>query len=97
MKRTVVVFLLTLLAVITLLAAAPILGVILSQTVAAALHCQVDEGSFHPCLYGGRDIGGVLYDLFVLGWLMILTIPILFIALLTWVGVAISLATRRKA
>ena len=79
-NRILVGALLALLAIVTLAVAAPILGVIFTAVTASALHCQVDEGSVHPCLYVGHDIGPLLYDLGVLGWLMIVTIPILFVA-----------------
>ena len=95
-KRIIVGTLLALLAIITLLAASPILGVIFTAVVASALHCQVDEGSVHPCLYLGHDIGPLLYNLGVGGWLMIITLPILFICFVLWVGVAIIFFTRRR-
>lgn len=96
LKRIIVGVLLALLAVTTLLAVAPILGVIFTGVVASTLHCQVDEGSVHACFYSGRDIGPLLYQLGVLGWLMIVTIPILFIALPIWVGVGYVFITRRR-
>ena len=45
-------------------------------TVGDHYGCQVDEGSIHPCIVNGEDIGDTLYTLGVLGWLGIATIPI---------------------
>ncbi len=98
MKRRVLIgSLLALLAVITFIAAAPILSVIVGGVVASALHCPLDEGSVHPCFYRGHDIGPTLYALGVLGWLMLVTIPVLFFALLGWIGVAIVWIAQRRA
>lgn len=96
-QRLLIGSLLTLLAIITFIAAAPILSVVVSGVVASALHCPLDEGSIHPCFYHGRDIGSTLYTLGVLGWLMLFTIPVLFVSLLGWIGVAIVWITRRRA
>lgn len=96
-RRILIGGLLALLAVITFIAAAPILSVILSGIVASSLHCPLDEGSIHPCFYRGRDIGPTLYDLAVFGWLMLFTIPVLFITLLGWIGVVIVWVARRRA
>lgn len=96
-QRIIIGTLLALLAVITLIAASPILGVIFAGVVASALHCPLDEGSVHPCFYRGHDIGPTLYDLGVLGWLMLVTIPILFFALVSWIGIAIVWVAHRRA
>ena len=61
---------------ILLIAALPLIGVAIAGEIAAANGCQLDEGSAHPCIVNGRDIGGTLYSLGVLGWLMIATIPL---------------------
>jgi hypothetical protein len=45
-------------------------------TIAEMNGCQLDEGSVHPCMVNGRDIGQTLYTFGVLGWLGIATIPI---------------------
>lgn len=63
------------LAVIGLLALAPLLSVLVASFVASAAGCRLDEGSVHPCLVLGADRGEALYTMFVLGWLMLLTLP----------------------
>lgn len=79
MKRAVVAY-----VGVVLFALAPILVAIGSGSVAHALGCQVDEGSVHPCVVAGMNWGPLFYDLGVLGWLFLVTLPlggILFVAL----------------
>lgn len=78
---------LILLGLIMLLALAPVGSVVLAGAVANTYGCRVDEGSAHPCLIGGKDYGGTLYSLGVLGWLMLLTLPAGAIAGLVWLVV----------
>lgn len=63
---------------------APVGSVLIAGTVANTFGCKVDEGSVHPCLIGGKDYGQLLYTLGVLGWLMLVTLPIGLLALLVW-------------
>jgi len=62
--------------IILLVAFAPLLGVMWVGFVADANGCRVDEGSPHPCIVNGEDIGQTLYSVGVMGWLMIATIPL---------------------
>jgi hypothetical protein len=63
---------------------------------AQAYGCDLDEGSIHPCIANGRDIGSDLYTLFVLGWLSLATIPIgLGVLALYLVGVGVFFLIRR--
>jgi hypothetical protein len=61
---------------ILLLAFSPFIGAMAAGTIANAYGCQLDEGSIHPCMVNGRDIGQTLYTFGVLGWLGLATIPI---------------------
>ena len=61
---------------ILLLAFSPFIGAMIAGTIADTYGCQLDEGSVHPCLVNGRDIGETLYAFGVLGWLGLATIPI---------------------
>ncbi len=63
------------LALIVLVALAPIFAVILCSVIANAYGCRVDEGSVHPCIINGEDYGEQLYALGVSGWLMLATLP----------------------
>lgn len=77
------------LVVIIVLAALPIIGLVIAGTIADANGCRVDEGSVHPCIVGGVDMGSMLYSLGVLGWMMLLSIPGGILAVGVWVIVLI--------
>ncbi|WP_343840735.1 hypothetical protein [Bowmanella denitrificans] len=54
----------------------PIGCVYLSEAIASIVGCSVGEASTQSCELLGIDIGGLLYMLFVSGWLGIITIPV---------------------
>ncbi|MGU3495668.1 hypothetical protein ACLBXM_16635 [Xanthobacteraceae bacterium A53D] len=83
------------LAVATLLIWLPFLGVVGAIVTAEVLGCRLNEGNAHPCLLFGRDIGDTLYSLFVMGWLMLLTAPLMVITALLWSGLALRRLWRR--
>ncbi len=59
--------------------------------------CRLDEAGTYPCVVAGVDVGGLLSFLFVLGWLMLVTIPVGVLAgsggLVAWV---VWLVSRRR-
>src|SRR6266478_866651 len=63
------------LVLIAAFAFAPVGSVMLCAWIANAYGCKVDEGSVHPCIINGHDYGELLYDLGVMGWFMLVTIP----------------------
>jgi len=70
--------------VILAFAFAPIGSVMLCGAIANAYACKVDEGSVHPCIINGHDYGHLLYTLGVLGWLMLVTLPVGLFAFVVW-------------
>ncbi len=66
---------------ILLLAFSPLISTMVAGTIAGHYGCDLDEGSVHPCIVNGRDIGGTLYTMGVLGWLALGTIPVGLIAI----------------
>jgi hypothetical protein len=60
---------------IAIVALAPIGSVVACGLIANAHGCRVDEGSVHPCIVDGKDYGPLLYQLGVMGWLMLVTLP----------------------
>lgn len=64
------------LVVIVLLAALPLIGALTAGWLAEANGCALNEGSTNPCIIMGADWGEALYTLFVLGWLMLATMPL---------------------
>ena len=65
-------------------ALAPVGSVMLCAGIANAYECKVDEGSVHPCIINGHDYGALLYDLGVMGWLMLVTLPGGLLAFVFW-------------
>lgn len=73
----------------------PIISAMVAGTIADRYGCDLDEGSIHPCIVNGEDIGDTLYTLGVLGWLALATIPLGMIALAVYIiGVAIFYLVR---
>lgn len=62
-------------AVIALWMFLPIILSLIAGMVANSFGCRLDEGSVHPCLAFGKDIGGVLYFWGMLGWFALATFP----------------------
>lgn len=77
------------LALIVVVALAPIGSVVACGLIANANGCRVDEGSVHPCIINGQDYGHLLYTLGVLGWLMLVTLPAGVFAFVIWLIIVI--------
>ena len=88
-------FLALTLVLILLFAASPLISVALSMAVASGLGCVLNEGDAHPCPFLGIDLGYALYDLFVMGWFFLVTIPVGAVLLIGWLIAAIGLAFAR--
>jgi hypothetical protein len=72
------------LVLIVLFAFAPVGSVMLCGWIANTYGCKVDEGSVHPCIIGGHDYGELLYCLGILGWLMLVTLPVGALTFVLW-------------
>jgi hypothetical protein len=91
-----VLYLLALFAILAF-AFAPIGSVMLCAGIANAYGCKVDEGSVHPCIINGHDYAELLYDLGVLGWFMLVTLPAGALAFIFWlIALILHRATWRK-
>jgi hypothetical protein len=77
-RGTIIALLIHALVIFTILCIAfsPLVSVAIAGSIANANGCQLDEGSVHPCLVNGKDMGETLYTMGVLGWLMLATIPL---------------------
>lgn len=75
---------------IALVALLPVLSVAIAGGIASLADCRLDEGNVHPCVILGADFGGLLYGMGVLGWLMLVTLPLGALAgfgwVLVWIG-----------
>jgi hypothetical protein len=69
---------------IAVFAAWPIASVVIASTIASWNGCTLHEGFVNPCVVGGRDIGGTLYSMGVMGWFMIATLPMGVILFVLW-------------
>jgi hypothetical protein len=83
------------LVLVTLISFAPLISLVVAGTTASVLGCQVDEGSVHPCVVGGVDIGETLSTSMVLGWLMFVTWPGVLVSLALWAVVVARWISRR--
>lgn len=72
------------LVLILLFAALPVISVALSSIIAETSGCALNEARAHPCMFLGVDAGELLYALFVMGWLMLFTIPAGVVLLGVW-------------
>lgn len=53
---------------------APLASVFLAGLIADLNNCELHEGFVQPCVVLGLDIGGVLYNMVALGWLMLISL-----------------------
>jgi len=77
------------LVVIVLLSALPLIGALIAEWLAQSNGCALNEGSTNPCIIMGADWGEALYTLFVLGWLMLATMPLGMVAIMVMIVVLI--------
>lgn len=77
-----------LLALATAVAWAPLVSVVAASAMASLAGCELNEAGPTPCIVGGRDVGGVLVTMFVLGWLMLATAPFMIATIVGWVLLA---------
>lgn len=82
-------------ALVTIVAWAPAVAVVVAYTVAGWAGCQVDEASAHSCLIGPVDVGGLLYLMGVSGWYFLATWPVAFLAVLFWTIALIVVVGKR--
>jgi hypothetical protein len=81
--------------IIVVLVCSPLLSVAIASGVAWSAGCTVHEASTSPCLIAGIDVGGTLYDMAVMGWLIFATMPLGAVAVAGWT-VAWAVTARRQ-
>jgi len=64
--------------VIAFLGVLPLLIALLAGAIANLAKCELDEGSVHPCVIAGKDVGNLLYTMGVGGWFTLMTLPAAF-------------------
>jgi hypothetical protein len=86
-------FIIGIYSLIVLFTTAPIISVVIASTIASKCGCRLDEGNVHSCMVLGHDLGPLLYQMFVAGWFMLLTIPS---GLLAFVAFTITVVVEAK-
>ena len=76
---------------IVLFATAPLISAFIAGGIADLLGCTVNEGGATECLFRGADIGQTLAEMFVLGWLAFVTLPLGLGALAIWLIATLSI------
>ncbi len=56
--------------------------------------CRVDEANTYPCPLAGFDVGGLLYALLMMGWLLIPLLPFMALTLLLVLGLGLAALVR---
>jgi hypothetical protein len=74
------------------LGVAPLMTAMLASAVAQCAKCKLSEAGVGPCVIAGKDVGNLLYAMFVSGWLLLITFPG---ALLAALGYSVYLLVRR--
>lgn len=74
----------------------PAISVISSSLIADAYDCPLHEGFANPCVINGADWGETLAGMFVAGWFMLMTLPVLVFALVVWISVEIIAVLRAR-
>lgn len=94
------VFFLLALVLTLLLAVAPLIVTLGAGTYAANHGCVLHEGFVNPCIVDGQDIGQTLYQLGMVGWFAIATLPLglgaAAILILVWIITAVAARKRAK-
>ncbi|MBT9246111.1 hypothetical protein KM031_17665 (plasmid) [Gemmobacter fulvus] len=82
-----------LLILMVVIGIAPLVSVALAGLIAESNGCALHEGFAQPCIVFGADIGGVLYTMAVMGWLMLISLFFLGGGLLglAWEGILLVL------
>ncbi|MCC5985766.1 MAG: hypothetical protein JJU42_15530 [Rhodobacteraceae bacterium] len=78
------------LAVIAFVALLPVISVLIAGGIATLGGCELNEGFVNPCVFFGVDLGGLLYGMGVMGWFMLLSLPMGALAAAGWVAVWIG-------
>lgn len=70
--------------VIGFLGLIPLLMAMLAGAVANCGKCQLSEAGVGPCMIAGKDVGKMLYAMFVSGWFSLITLPAALLATLIY-------------
>lgn len=72
--------------VLIVLGLAPMMIAVIAAEIASRHGCTLHEGFPAPCIIGGKDWGPTLLSMGILGWLGIVTSPLLLAGLIVHLG-----------
>lgn len=73
-------------AALTVVASLPIVAFVAGAWIASSLGCRIDEGSVHPCVLHGHDVGGTLLAMTLIGGLAsFFTAPVVIFTSVMWI------------
>ncbi len=81
---------------IVVLCLSPMISLFIAGGIASHYGCTLHEGFVNPCVVAGRDIGGTLYTMGVMGWMMLFTLPIGAAVLVAWIVAEIVARMRAR-
>jgi hypothetical protein len=85
------------LVAIVLLAALPVLSLVLAAAFASGFECTLNEGDIHPCVVLGLDFGQLLYIMSLGGLITALVaVPLAAMLLAVWLIVLMVLLLLRR-
>jgi hypothetical protein len=84
------------LSLIVLIGFSPFISVCIAGAIADAHGCRLDEAAIYPCIIGGRDWGGLLGTMSLMGWAGLITIPGAVSVLFLWGLVTLLLFVLRR-
>ena len=74
----------------------PLVVAILGAAMAGVLGCQVSEAGPTPCFVAGFDWGNLLLNMVMMGWLALVSVPILMVILGLWAATESWSHVRRR-
>jgi hypothetical protein len=74
----------------------PIVPTLIAGAIATANGCRLDEGSPHPCIVRGSDIGHTLYSMGLMFWFGMITLPLGALGLLLSLAWLVQRAVSRR-
>lgn len=81
-----------------LICLAPLISTAVAGWIASSHGCTLHEGFVNPCVINGTDYGQMLYQMGVMGWLMLATIPIAAGLIALWIiAEIVRLVHKRRA
>jgi hypothetical protein len=85
------------LSILTVVGFAPFVCLLIGLALASATGCQMSEGGMEHCVLWGHDFGRLIYTLTMMGWVMLLTSPLMLISVIGWIVIGVTALRRARA